>query len=252
MIRVVVVVLVLVIASGCGGSTPRTDWVKLEHSVDSICACKDLACVDAESAGWDDLPWPALPTARRPAFERAVALSTRGNLCQLRHRAKPELDLFAQWADRMCQCTDAACAIAVDDETVAWIEQNNDQPVTSRILQVTPDVIIKLDVCHAKATGAPVAAAITMPDTIPERIAATADRICACSTMLCAELFDSTLVDWIGSQYRNQGYDPPTGMILTGPARQANATYKRCHVAKSTKWPHRSRLLNQYGIDPDE
>jgi hypothetical protein len=228
----------------------QNPWPTLEARVDAVCTCTDRTCVDRESADWDNLPWPDLRRADRATHERTVALSNRGNLCQLAHRSKEDTDAFAQWAEKMCACTDATCAGAVDDEVIKWFQKMNQEPVTTRILLLLRDSIIELDGCYAKVTGVTPPPPVVLPNDIPGRVGAVAEQICACATLACAEYHDNAFGEWINAQYHRLGHDPTMGMVLADQVPASNKRYQQCHADKSTKWPHKSRLLNNYGIEP--
>ncbi|MBA3457394.1 MAG: hypothetical protein H0T42_30210 [Deltaproteobacteria bacterium] len=239
----------LVLLAACSSSR-ATDWPKLEEAVEAICKCTSKDCVARESHEWFSLPWPDLRFADRKTHDRTIALSDRGTLCMLRWNMKEDIDMFAAWAKRTCACTDAACANAVDDEIVMWRKKMEHEIVTGNILGAARDAVIQHDACFAKLSGGARQAASTLPSTMVERIAATADLICACSTLVCADLHDEELVTWIESRYYRPESDPTTGMVLSGPAKASNTRLLKCHAGLSTRWPHKTRLEGAYGIGP--
>ena len=241
--------VVLVLFLGCA-TQKQTPWPKLEAEVDAICKCTDLPCVDRESADWDKLPWPDLRRADRATHERTVALSDRGNRCQLSARSKDDLGAFAQWAEKMCACTDATCANAVDDEVITWFQKMAQEPVATRIMVLLRDPIVKLDGCYAKATGVTQPPPVVLPNDIPGRVGAVAEQICACATLACADFRDNDFIEWVNMQYHRLGHDPTMGMVLADQVPASNKLYQHCHANASAKWPHTSRLRANYGIDP--
>jgi hypothetical protein len=244
-------VIAMLLAVGCSGGN-RAWQPKIEAAVEAICKCPDVACVDREAKGWWDLPWPDLRGASRETHERSIELSRRGSRCQLGKYAQAEIAQVVAWSARTCACTASECANAVDDEIVAWLRKMEQDPPLGPILEYARDAILEHDRCYAKLAGAPAAppAPAARPDGVAQRVAAAADLVCACATMVCADLVDYELVDGIDSRYSSSVDEPTTGMVLAGPAKDANARFQRCHVARSAKWPHKSRLLGKYGIDP--
>jgi hypothetical protein len=260
LLRMLLVVLVLP-AAGCSGAARRAEsFQRIEAEVDAICKCPDVACVDRESKDWWDLPWPDLRGADRETHDRSVELSRRGSRCQLGKYAQAEIELFGAWAARTCACTERACADAVDDEIVAWIKKEEHEPSRGPILSYARDAVLQHDRCYGKLAGTPAAPApapatpapapATYAEDVVGRIAAAAGLVCGCVTMVCADLVDHELVEEIRARYYRVESDPTMGMVLSSHAKAPYARFEQCHVDKSAKWPHMSRLRGNYGIEP--
>lgn len=258
-VLLVLLALLVLPAAGCSGAARRAEsFQRIEAEVEAICKCPDLACVEREAKDWDDLPWPDLRGADRETHDRSVGLSRRGSRCQLGKYAQAEIERFGAWAARTCACTERACADTVDDEVVAWIKKEEHEPSRGPILSYARDAVLQHDRCYGKLAGAPAAPAPPAPAPAPAtyaedvvgRIAAAAGLACGCATMACADLVDHELVEGIRARHYRVESDPTMGMVLSSHAKAAYARFEQCHVDKSAKWPHMSRLRGNYGIEP--
>lgn len=103
------------------------------------------------------------------------------------------MERLIEWGEKMCRCTDAACAARVNDEIMAWSRDRNFSPSPELVKKAKP-IAEKYTACLAKAMEVVDDTAPPPPPPPPQwhdalaRVTALKTKMCACTDRICAQV----------------------------------------------------------------
>lgn len=128
---------------------------------DKVCACKDAACAKKLKDDFKESPRrkeikkqiKALPEADRDKIDR---IEDEIKACERKLGGGEAVAALTQFKDKMCACTDRACADRVSQEMMVWSKSHMDdeQPDSDQLKEVTA-ISEQLAKCMMKAMEEP-------------------------------------------------------------------------------------------------